>query len=167
MPIKIDMVSTLTGVDMEEEIWKPVPSLEGVIASSWGRIRLPNNEAKMPNGGYRKYITKPTFGCKMKASKNARHEYYGISWSKKGNLKVHRLVCEAFHGPAPEGRNYVLHIDENGLNNRPENLSWGTQKENLNAKGFIEYCKSRTGENSPAVKGRKLKESMNMKDVVK
>ena len=48
-----------------------------------------------------------------------------------GNVKVHRMVCEAFHGPAPAGKPYVLHIDENAHNNRPENLKWGTQKENL------------------------------------
>jgi hypothetical protein len=70
---------------------------------------------------------------------------------------VHRLVCEAFHGPAPEGKNVVIHENENALDNRPENIRWGTQKENLNAAGFIAYCKARTGENSPAVKGRRNK----------
>jgi len=79
-------------------------------------------------------------------------------YSKKfGNMKVHRLVCEAFHGPAPFERAVVIHIDENALNNRPENLRWGTQKENLNMPNFIEYCKSRTGENSPVKKGMKAK----------
>lgn len=73
---------------------------------------------------------------------------------KFGNLKVHRLVCEAFHGAAPEDGMVVIHLDEDATNNRPENLKWGTQKENLNMPGFIAYCKSRTGENSPTIKGR-------------
>lgn len=81
----------------------------------------------------------------------------GLSNKKFGTMKVHRLVCEAFHGPAPFERAVVLHLDENALNNRPENLQWGTQKENLNMPKFVEYCKSRTGENSPVTKGIKRK----------
>jgi len=42
-----------------------------------------------------------------------------------------------------------MHIDENAANNRADNLRWGTQKENLNAPGIIEYCMDRTGDRSP------------------
>lgn len=97
-------------------------------------------------------------GCKVKSQKSAKHVYYGIVYRRK-NYKVHRLVCEAFHGPAPEGKNIVIHLDEDALNNRPENLKWGTQKENLNMPKFIEYCKGRTGESSPGIKGRRKKEA--------
>jgi hypothetical protein len=143
------------------EYWKPVPSKPGLMASSFGRVKLPDSVAKMPNGGTRKYQPKPTFGTKTKASKIARHEYMGLASWKFGNMKIHRLVCEAFHGPVPFERAVVLHLDENALNNKPENLQWGTQKENLNMPNFIKYCKSRTGENSPSIKGikRKLKDS--------
>lgn len=68
--------------------------------------------------------------------------------------KVHRLVCEAFNGPPPFQGAVCMHLDEDYRNNRPDNLAWGTQKENLNAPGFIAYCRSRTGENSPTAKGR-------------
>ena len=44
--------------------------------------------------------------------------------------RVHRLVCEAFHGPAPEGKPNVLHGDGDPANNRRENLRWGSQKDN-------------------------------------
>ncbi|CAK0755422.1 hypothetical protein CCP3SC15_2070001 [Gammaproteobacteria bacterium] len=64
------------------------------------------------------------------------------------------MVCEAFHGAAPPGKTVCMHIDEDARNNRPENLTWGSQKMNLNAPGFISYCKSRTGQNNPYVKGR-------------
>jgi len=139
------------------EIWLPVPSKPGLIASSWGRIKTPDSEARMPHGGMRKYCPKPTYGVKCKSSKTARHEYFGLYNKSYGNIKVHRAVCEAFHGSPPEGKPYVLHLDENALNNKPENLQWGSQKENLNAKGFIEYCKARTGDNSPRIKGDKAK----------
>jgi hypothetical protein len=140
---------------MTEEVWLPVPSKPEIMASSLGRVLLPERETQMPNGGMRKYIPKPTNGHITKASKAARHTHLFLSNRHFGNMKIHRLVCEAFHGPAPEGRPYVIHLDENAHNNKPENLRWGTQKENLNMPGFIAYCKSRTGENSPVVKGRK------------
>lgn len=76
------------------------------------------------------------------------------------NYKVHRLVCEAFHGPAPFEKAVVMHLDDDATNNKPENLAWGTQKQNLNTPAFIAYCKSRTGENSPTVKGKARRESL-------
>lgn len=136
---------------MEEE-WKPVPSKPGIMASSWGRIKTPDREATMPNGGVRKYITKPTYGIVMKANKTARHTYMGLYNKFFGNMKVHRLVCEAFHGSPPDSKPYVIHIDENAHNNKPENLRWGSQKENLNMPKFIEYCKGRIGDDSPIKK---------------
>jgi hypothetical protein len=138
-----------------DEIWKPVHSKPGIYASNLGRIKLPERVAKMPNGGIRIYAPKPTFGTKAKASKNALHSYMNISNRFFGNIKVHRMVCEAFHGPAPIDRPIVIHLNENGTDNRAENLRWGTQKENLNMPGFVAYCRSRTGKNSPVVKGRK------------
>jgi len=45
-----------------------------------------------------------------------------------------------------------MHLNENSADNRPENLAWGTQKENLNAPGFIAYCKTRTGDKHPRAK---------------
>jgi hypothetical protein len=42
---------------------------------------------------------------------------------------AHRLVAEAFHGPAPEGME-CRHLDGTRDNNRPSNLAWGTPVEN-------------------------------------
>lgn len=147
-------MSKLTEV-MEQEIWKPVPSREGISASSFGRVRLPERCAAMPNGGIRRYNTRPSYGVKTKACRMTRHEYYVLFSKFFGSMKVHRLVCEAFHGPPPFPRAVVIHLDENALNNSPENLKWGTQKENLNMPNFIAYCKSRTGESSPRAKARR------------
>ena len=43
--------------------------------------------------------------------------------------KVHQLVCEAFHGPRPEGME-VRHGNGWKPDNRALNLSWGTRPEN-------------------------------------
>lgn len=131
------------------EIWKPVPSKPGIMASSEGRVLLPAGYAPLPNGGYRLYTPSPTNGVVYKAKKAAQHVYLGVKSRRFGAMKVHRLVCEAFHGERPFPKAVVIHIDENGLNNKPSNLKWGTQKENLNAPGFKEYCRSRTGDHSP------------------
>jgi hypothetical protein len=118
------------------EVWKPVPSLPGVVASSLGRIRLPQVTYEMPNGGMR--VTTPTerLGEVRTAARDASCKYRAIYARKFGNIKVHRAVCEAFHGSSPSPSHVVLHLDENGLNNRPENLRWGTRKENQNAPSF-------------------------------
>ena len=134
----------------------PVPSMSGVMASSHGRILLPDYETPMPKGGSRVICYKPTHGTQVRSKKGKsyiRMQCYSRRW---GNIKVHRVVCEAFHGPAPSPSSIVMHINEDATDNRPENLKWGTQKENLNAPGFIAYCRSRTGANSPAIKGRKV-----------
>lgn len=141
-------------------VWKEVPSFPGVLANNLGQILLPEKIAKMPNGGERVYKTKPTYGYVAKASKTAKHTYLNVCNRYFGNIKVHRAVCEAFHGKKPFEDAVVIHLDENALNNRPENLKWATQKENLNCEKFIEYCKSRKGEDSPVFKSKlkKLKE---------
>ena len=129
-------------------IEKDCPSIPGAKVNSLGQIKLPECEAEMPNGGVRKYATTWVSGTKRKASKAARHEHLGIQYRGK-NYKMHRLVCEAFRGPSPEGKPIVIHLNENALDNRPENLKWGTQKENLTMPEFLAYCRSRVGENSP------------------
>jgi hypothetical protein len=142
---------------MENETWLPVPSRPGVTASSLGRVKLPDVRYYSNYGGVITRQTKPVLGSVCRASKNAKHAYRNLYNKKLGHMKVHRLVCEAFHGKPPSGKSVVIHIDENALNNRPENLRWGTQKENLNMPGFLSYCRGRTGENSPFIKGMKRK----------
>jgi hypothetical protein len=134
------------------EIWKPVSSYPGLLASSEGRILLPPGYAPLPNGGYRTYLPEPTAGSERRAASSAAHSYRGTWVRKYGNIKVHRAVCEAFHGPPPFEGAVVIHLDENAHNNRPGNLKWGTQKENLNAPGFRAYCKDRRGKKSPRAK---------------
>ena len=133
---------------MAIETWAQVPSHPELLASSEGRIMVDPYTSPLPNGGVRVYGGTPTSG-----QWDGSRFIYALRGHK--TLKVHRLVCEAFNGPAPEGM-VCMHLDENARNNRPENLAWGTQKQNLNAPGFIAYCKSRTGNNSPVRKAAAL-----------
>lgn len=53
-----------------------------------------------------------------------------IGVDKRRNLRVHRAVCEAFHGPRPSPAHLVRHVDGDKTNNRPSNVKWGTHAEN-------------------------------------
>lgn len=57
-------------------------------------------------------------------------QYAMVSAGDQRKAYVHRLVCEAFYGPAPEGLPEVRHLDGDSSNNRPENLDWGTKEQN-------------------------------------
>jgi hypothetical protein len=68
------------------------------------------------------------------------------SWSPKGDSgywiitltvdgkrvykKIHRLVAEAFI-PNPYNKPWVLHKDDNSINNKIDNLYWGTASDNI------------------------------------
>lgn len=50
---------------------------------------------------------------------------------KPKTLKVHRLVCQAFH-KNPNNKPEVNHVNEDKADNRACNLEWSTRRENLN-----------------------------------
>ena len=139
---------------------KPIPSIPGAFAREDGFVKMPEKIGATRGSNTRLYVTKWKKGSITKSSKTASHCYYGLVYQLK-NYKVHRLICEAFYGPPPFKNAVVIHINEDATDNRVENLKWGSQKENLNCAKFIEYCKNRTGENSPVIKGLRKKQLQN------
>lgn len=138
---------------MEEEVWKDVPSVPQMMASSWGRVKLKPYSKTMPNGrGVRHYVPKPRVGVEQKSATGragvSKRRLIYITGLRKTFI-VARLVCEAFHGTAPHEGAVVMHLDEDPSNNRPSNLRWGTQRENLSMPKAIEAFKARTGQKSP------------------
>lgn len=99
----------------EHEEWREIASLPGYEASSLGRIR--HDDKILPGTAHGKY----------------RRVCLRSKGSPRKNLLVHRLVCEAFHGPAPVGLD-CAHRDGDCSNNRPSNLRWATHRENLRDK---------------------------------
>ncbi|MFY3302594.1 NUMOD4 motif-containing HNH endonuclease [Achromobacter xylosoxidans] len=87
--------------------------------------------------------------------------------SKAVCFRVHRLVAAAFlPPPSPEivaacaaqgfGAVLVRHLDGDKTNNRPENLAWGTYKDNsmdfMRSAAFGPYCRRRSGAKAPSAK---------------
>jgi hypothetical protein len=104
--------------------WRVIPSFPEYEASSDGQVRriAPQRpqEARFGTG----YVLKPRM---VKG--------YVVCALKRPNEKqcrrlVHRLVCEAFHGPAPSAQHEVAHWDGDKANNRHSNLRWATKVEN-------------------------------------
>jgi len=104
---------------------RPIPSAPEYLADDEGGI-WHGQELKRPTSVHR------SGHLQMKVRVNGvyRHAY------------VHRLVCEAFHGPCPEGRE-CRHKDGNPLNNAETNLTWGTKAENIADK--VKHGASRPG----------------------
>lgn len=98
------------------EIWKPVPSWPGYSASSLGRIRrdVPRGKFKNPRIMRGSYYTEGYVAFQTTVE------------GRRVTVGYHVMVCEAFHGPKPEWATLVRHLDDDGLNNVPDNLAWGT-----------------------------------------
>lgn len=111
--------------------WVPVPGYEGLYSvSSRGTVRSEPRRIAHYRGGE---SVLPARELKPDISAT----YYRVTLCREGKTtreSIHRLVCEAFHGPAPEGKPWVLHKNGNPRDNRAENLYWGTPKENMQDK---------------------------------
>lgn len=98
-----------------------IPSLPGYFASTQGHV----------------HSTRPLNGAEPMRRLSERADVDGYPTvrvvvrrgSRAVRRKVPRLVAEAFHGPRPDGLQ-IRHMDGDSSNNRPDNLRYGTAKEN-------------------------------------
>lgn len=112
-----------------DEVWKDIPGYEGYYqVSDTGRVRSVDREITCSDGSTRRNHGKII----NHTHTNRGQKYPVVSLCVDGKSKshlVHRLVASAFLGPIPEGME-VDHINENGRDNRVENLRYLSRREN-------------------------------------
>lgn len=104
-------------------IWKTIPQYSRYKVSNTGLVK-----SLYPCDYHRgDYILKPR--------RKAQHPYpmYMVVGDdgKRRCVYLHCLVVRAFYGEKPFPTAVIRHLDGNPLNNSPENLIWGTVKENV------------------------------------
>lgn len=110
---------SMTDISDTEEIWKDIPGYDGILqASTLGNIR------QLKDGKYvevKKWLHPDN--------------YYDITQPKEFGIDrpyVARLVAMTFcENDDPKNKKIVDHLNNDHLDNRPENLEWVTQEENL------------------------------------
>lgn len=109
------------------ETWRPIPFTDRYEASSYGRIRSVDRiqQVGLRFCRYRSRLISRLPGNALGHLKVRLGLPEGAQ-----NLWAHRVIAAAFLGPAPDGA-MVLHRDGNPANNRPENLRYGTQTDNM------------------------------------
>lgn len=122
-----DRILTADYSDREGEVWASVVGFEGRYeVSNYGAVRSLDRQVQL----WRHVRTYPGQMLKPRAARNG---YLRVKISDNGSHKwmaVHRLVCEAFNGPQPDGKEIVAHNDGCRTNNRAENLRWASWSEN-------------------------------------
>lgn len=67
--------------------------------------------------------------------KTSKGFYYHVNITNASGVRklvtIHRLVCEAFHGPPPKGKPYVNHDDGDKTNNHETNVYWSSHGDNV------------------------------------
>lgn len=108
------------------EEWRVIASYPDYAVSSLGNIKrvLPDHYGR----GVGRVMT-PVVG---------NHGYLVVTLHNHGKqrtLLIHRIVCEAFNGPAPD-EFHAAHSDGNKRNNTAANLRWATAVDNNADKHF-------------------------------
>ena len=114
---------------MKNEEWRDVVGYEGRYqVSSMGRVKSLERKFPIWHGGER--IQKERI-LKQAVTHNGYLRVTLYTGNKPKTLKVHRLVCQAFH-ENPDNKPQVNHINEIKTDNRASNLEWATARENSN-----------------------------------
>lgn len=114
---------------MSKEIFKPIYGFEGLYsASNIGNVR--SETRKYFNNGIKKFCT---IKGKMLKPIKEKSGHLRVQLRKNGKtytLGVHQCVLRAFVGKQEKGIE-CRHLDGNPIDNRLENLSYGTKAENM------------------------------------
>ena len=110
----------MANADYSSERWTTIAAAHDYAVSSHGRVK--------------RIAASPAHRCgkllKPKLNAGGYPEVTLYVMGKPYFFRVHQLVCTAFHGPRPRGKDEVGHRDGDPKNARAENLRWVTRSEN-------------------------------------
>ncbi len=116
-------------ISLANEIWRDIPGYEGRYqASNLGRIRGLDRYVRCGTNGRGTRLIK---GRALHPAGQQSDPHLRVVLGKGANgTLVHVHVAAAFLGPRPDGCD-VRHLDGNPLNNRVDNLAYGSRTENI------------------------------------
>lgn len=117
---------------MMEEVWKSVTDYPNYEVSNYGAVKaLPRVVQRVLESGLSEPCILPERLLSPALSSNKKYLVVSLrNELGKKTHKVHRLVAREFV-VGYDASLEVLHGDDNGLNNRSDNLRWGTRRENM------------------------------------
>lgn len=116
----VEYLDTFNVMDLDGEIWKPVPKFEKYMASNLGRIKSLN----FANGRHERLMTPAVSGGYYKTM-------LSDSTNKERSIKVHRIICSTFSPNINSENLEVNHINGIKTDNSSVNLEWVTRQENI------------------------------------
>lgn len=127
-PSCVDLLTTalLDGPTDSKETWRPIPGFKNYEVSSIGRIR----SWKIKGSNANRLTSKPWLLKTPRANTGYLMVCLSFTNGKQRSYPIHRLVALAFLG-RPKPGEVCRHLNDNKLDNRPGNLAWGTQRENV------------------------------------
>lgn len=112
---------------MDETTWRAHPQYVGYEVAVDGRIRSVDRYVRHYRGGQQLVRGRE---LKFNIKSNG---YYGSTICVDGrriHVWAHSMVCETYRGPRPSEDHVVRHLNGDPLDNRVENVVWGTWAEN-------------------------------------
>lgn len=139
------------------EKWIVVPWNENYEVSNLGRVRVERRVVRYRDG--RVYVyparvldtweTGPTETSVTLFPREFGGRYLCVTVGNK-SWRLNRLILTVFGREPPFPEAEARHLDGDKYNNRPENLCWGTRRENID--DTIRHGRTTKGERHPGVK---------------